>query len=263
MISASIIIPYKKNIKYIFETLDSIKRQSLKEFEIILVYDDEDLKDFEKIQVYMNNNFGRFKNYKIIINKKNLGAGRSRNKGIHFAKGKYIAFIDSDDVWEVSKLKDQINFMKENNLKISHTSYFIINENSKKISARTAKKKLTYNELILSCDIGLSTVMIERDFLILHSLKFPKIATKEDYVLWLRIIILVRKIQGLDKQLTSYRKRKNSLSSNLKTSLINGYLVYRKYMGFSVFKSLFYLFLLSLNFLKKKIIDDLYNNYQF
>ena len=80
---------------------------------------------------------------------------------------------------------------------------------------------------------------------------FPKIKTKEDYVLWLKIIQKIKTIIGIDIKLTCYRKTKGSLSSNKLLSLMNGYTVYRNYMNFGVIKSLFYLFLLSINSLKK------------
>ena len=88
-----------------------------------------------------------------------------------------------------------------------------------------------------------------------NKLLFPGIKTKEDYVLWLRIIKKIKTIRGLDIKLTYYRKTKGSLSSNKLLSLINGYKVYRNYMNFGVIKSLFYLYMLSINSLKKIIIN--------
>jgi teichuronic acid biosynthesis glycosyltransferase TuaG len=137
----------------------------------------------------------------------------------------------------------------------SHTSYNIINENNKIISSQFAKKKIIFQDLIKSCDVGLSTVVLSSSLLNKNKLFFPRIKTKEDYVLWLKIVKKIKTIRGLNIKLTYYRKTKGSLSSNKLISLINGYKVYRDYMNYGVTKSLFYLFILSINSLKKRVIN--------
>ena len=220
----SVVMPYFKKINFFEQAYYSVQNQSYKNFEIIIIYDDPYKKDLENLKKIVKK-----KNTKIIINKKNLGAGASRNKGIKIAKGQYIAFIDSDDLWKKDKIKLQIKFMIENNCNFSHTSYSVINKNKKFIGIRKAKKKLSFNKLLNSCDIGLSTVIINKK--ILKKLKFPKIKTKEDFVLWLNIS-KKHEIIGLNKNLASWRKLDNSLSSNLKQKLIDGFRVYYIYMSF-------------------------------
>ena len=107
--------------------------------------------------------------------------------------------------------------------------------------------------MIKSCDIGLSTVVLNLNFVTTNKLYFPKIETKEDYVLWLKIINKIKTIRGINKKLTHYRKTKNSLSSNKIIGLLNGFKVYREYMSYGLIKSLFYLTLLSLNYIKKNL----------
>ena len=114
---------------------------------------------------------------------------------------------------------------------------------------------MIFKDLIKSCDIGLSTVIVSSSLLSKDKLMFPRIKTKEDYVLWLQIVKKIKTIRGLDIKLTYYRKTKNSLSSNKLLSLINGYKVYRNYMNYGLIKSLIYLFILSINSLKKMIIN--------
>ena len=154
----SIIIPYYKKIKYFKKTYLSALNQNFKNFEIIIIYDDENLSDLTKLKKIIK----KKKNVKIIINKKNLGAGQSRNKGIAVAKGDFLAFIDSDDVWKKNKLTQQIKFMKKNNYFLTHTSYNIINNKNNILSNRKAATKLNYKNLLESCDIGLSTVIINK-----------------------------------------------------------------------------------------------------
>ena len=155
----SIIIPYYKKRKFIKETLESVFNQSYKLNEVILIYDDvnrEDLSYIKKITLK--------KKIKIILNKVNLGVALSRNKGINQSRGQYLAFIDSDDVWHKHKIKYQINFMKKNNYQISHTSYQIIDKFVNITEKRKAAKKITYNDLLYSCDIGLSSVVIKKKY---------------------------------------------------------------------------------------------------
>ena len=119
MPSVSIILPYYKKINYINNTIKSVLNQTYQDFEIILVYDDTQLEDLQKIKKEFQNN----SKIKIIINKENLGAGISRNKGIENANGEIIAFIDSDDTWHPEKLAKQINFMRKNNYDFTFCNY--------------------------------------------------------------------------------------------------------------------------------------------
>ena len=226
---------------------------------MIIVYDKNYKKNLEKIKIFLKkkNYFKKF-NVKIINNKKNFGAGESRNIAIRKSNSKYIAFLDSDDMWSKDKLKIQVKYMEKQNILFSHTSYNILNSNNKIVSSRSAKKKIIFQDLITSCDIGLSTVILKSSLLNKNKFLFHRIKTKEDYVLWLKIIKKIKTIRGLDVKLTYYRKTEGSLSSNKLLSLINGYKVYRDYMNFGIIKSLFYLFLLSINSLKKIVVNYFY-----
>ena len=255
----TIIIPYKNNLRYLFLALNSVFNQSYKNFKLIIIYDNIYKIDLEKIKTFLKKKkYLKKHNIKIIVNKKNFGAGESRNIGIRKSNTKYIAFLDSDDVWSKNKLKIQIDYMEENNISFSHTSYNIINASNKILSSQIAKNKIIFKDLIKSCDIGLSTVILKSSLLHRNKIFFPRIKTKEDYVLWLKIVKKIKTIKGLDVKLTYYRKTKGSLSSNKLISLINGYNVYRDFMNYGIIKSLFYLFILSINSLKKKTASYLY-----
>tara|TARA_E500000178_G_C16815380_1_gene658923 strand:- start:167 stop:913 length:747 start_codon:yes stop_codon:yes gene_type:complete len=244
----SVIIPYYKKRNFVKNTIVSVINQSYDYFEILIIYDDTNLNDFEFLK-----EISKLDNrIKIINNKKRLGAGPSRNKGIEQSKGKYIAFIDADDVWAQDKLKDQISFMKKNNHQISHTSYFIVNEKKKIIGQRKARDLLSINEVLKSCDIGLSTVIIEKEVIKKTNTKFPQLATKEDFVFWLTLLKKNYKFYAYDSNLTNWTDSKNSLSSSIIQKLLDGFKVYNYYMNFNIIKSLYYLICLSLNYLKKK-----------
>ena len=244
----SVIIPYYKKRNFVKECVVSVINQSYDNLEILIIYDDTNLNDYEFLQEISKLD----KRIKIINNNKRLGAGLSRNRGIEQSSGKYIAFIDADDTWAPNKLKDQISFMKKNNYQISHTSYFIINEKKKIIGQRKARDLLSINEVLKSCDIGLSTVIIEKKVITKTNTKFPKLVTKEDFVFWLKLLEKNYKFYAYDSNLTNWTDSKNSLSSSTIQKLFDGFKVYNSYMHFNIIKSLYYLICLSLNYLKKK-----------
>ena len=242
----SIIVPYYKKKFFISRCLRSIYKQSYSNYEVILIYDDDDIKEYQYIMSFKKT----YRKLRIIKNNKRRGAGQSRNVGIQSAKGGFIAFLDSDDVWHTEKLKIQITLMKKNNWAISHTSYKIIDRNN--IITKTRKAKdLNFSNLIKSCDVGLSSVIMKKS-LFNNKIKFPNLKTKEDYVLWLKVARKGIIIQSIDKVLMKWQKSNNSLSSNTLRKLFDGYSVYRIYMNFSMIKSLYSLLVLSLNFLVKK-----------
>ena len=243
----SVIIPYYKKKEYITSSINSVLNQTYKNLELIIIYDDlnkEDLSLLKKIKK-------KDKRIKIFINKRNLGAGKSRNKGIKLSKGIFIAFLDSDDLWKKNKLTKQIFFMKKNGIDVSHTSYDIINSKNKIIGSRNAKD-MSHKLLLKSCDVGLSTVILKKK-IITNKIKFANIKTKEDYVLWLKITLNNNKIFALEDNLTKWRKLDESLSSAKLQKFCDGYLVYRKYMNFNLLKSFVYLLLLSFNYFLKDI----------
>ena len=238
----SVIIPYFKKKEYIADTLNSVLSQTYKNLEILIIYDDKEKKDLKFIEGFINLD----KRISLIINEKSLGAGLSRNIGISKSKGKYISFIDADDIWKKDKLELQIKFMKEKNYLISHTNYEIIDKENNILSLRTARDFNTVNDLLRSCDIGLSSVILRKEILNEECL-FENLKTKEDFVLWLKILKKNIKIGALQKNLMYWRKLNNSLSSSVIQKIRDGYYVYNKFMKFNLLKSLFFLFLLSVN----------------
>ena len=148
-----------------------------------------------------------------------------------------------------NKLKKQLKFMTENKISVSHTSYEIIDKFGKKIGQRNAKEYLDYNSILPSCDIGLSTVIIEKK--ILKNFKFPSTKTKEDYILWLKLTKKKYNFYGYQNSLTKWRKLDNSLSSSTYQKLVDGFKVYNKYLKLNLIISFIYLIRLSINFLLK------------
>jgi teichuronic acid biosynthesis glycosyltransferase TuaG len=244
---ASVIMPYYRKKSYFTEAYYSALNQNIKNIEIIIIYDDRDHSELNFIKNIIKNK----KNTKLIINKKQLGVGVSRNVGINIAKGKYICFLDCDDVWKRNKLSYQIKFMEKNFLDFTHTSYSVINQNGKLLYSLKAKKEMMYKNLILSCDVALSTVVMKRD--IFKNYKFTKITTKEDYLLWLQLSKNNIKIIGIDKIFTYWRKVSNSLSSDIWRKIKDAFKIYYIYEKKSFVMSIINVFFLSFFSLNKKI----------
>jgi teichuronic acid biosynthesis glycosyltransferase TuaG len=241
----SIIMPYYKKKSFFLESINSAINQTYKNTEIIIIYDDTDLTDLKYIYEIKKLD----SRIRVIKNDHNIGAGLSRNLGILNSRGSYIGFLDCDDLWVSKKIEKQINFMKKKKISFSYTSYDVINFKNQFIKTKNVSNKITFNELLLNCEIGLSTVMLDRN-LINEECKFPNIKTKEDFVLWLKISKKTS-LYGINLPLTKWRKLKKSLSSNSLQKLIDGFKVYNKYMKFGYMKSVYYLMILSINFLKK------------
>jgi len=247
MNKVSIIIPYFKKKNYINFTLSSVLTQTYKNIEVLIIYDDPNKKDLDLIKKLKKKD----KRVRLIINKNNIGPGYSRNKGLKMAKGNYVAFLDADDVWKRKKLENQILFMKKNNINFSYTSYNQIDKNGKKIKTIFAPKHQTYENLLKDCRIGLSTVVIKKKIL-KSNFRFSKLRTKEDLFLWIQLSKKYNLI-GYNKVLSDWRKLDNSLSSNTTQKILDGFRLYYQYVGFNIFKSIYYLVLLSVNFIKKNI----------
>ena len=219
----SIIIPYYKKKKFFKETISSINNQRYKDYEVIVIYDDEDISelDFVKKAVLP------IKKKKIIINRKNLGVGLSRNKGIKISKGNFIAFCDADDKWSPNKLFEQINFMNKKKLNFSHTSYKIIDNESKVIgSFRIDKKMIKISKDRLSPVVTISVEsfeplfaaelskrLIEKSGQIQNQLRTNRVRQKRLFIEE-RLKIVSGEMKKMEKELRDFREYNRNLSSS-------------------------------------------------
>ena len=208
----SIIMPSYNTGNFIKETIDSVINQTYSNWELIIVDDCSN----DNTEEVVNNI--KDKRIKWMKNEVNSGAAVSRNKALKVANGRYIAFLDSDDLWKKDKLEKQIRFMKENNYYFSYTNYIEIDENSnlngKKI---TGPKKITRNGMFNYCWPGCLTVMY--DVSKIGLIQIEDIKKNNDYAIWLKIC---KKVDCylLNEDLAMYRKRKGSISNQSYITLI-------------------------------------------
>lgn len=204
----SIITPVYNAERYIKQAIDSVISQTYESWELILVDDcSQDssrliIEEYSKLEKRIN----------FISLKNNKGVATARNAGIQLAKGKYIAFLDSDDLWLPQKLERQISFMYKQNASMSFTAYELINEYGEKLNKIVdVPAFVDYRGLLKGNVIGCSTVMIDREKI--NNFQFP-ILKHEDYVAWLKLLKNNLSACGLNEVLVYYRKVNNSLSAN-------------------------------------------------
>lgn len=232
----SIITPAYNSEKYIASTLESVIQQTYKNWELLII-DDCSIDSTAKIvQSYMEKD-KRIRYYKL---DKNSGAAIARNKAIEHAKGKYLAFLDSDDIWFPDKLRKQINYMKKYDYNFTCTSYTKIDEQGNYLNHIVeANIKSNYDGLLKKCP-GNSTVIYNAGRL--GKFKIPDIKKRNDYVMWLQVIKKENYLYGIEEPLSSHRVRPNSISSNKINLLSYHWKVYREIEQLSFFKSIYLIF---------------------
>ncbi len=254
----SVITPVYNGEKSISYTIESVLNQTLKDFEMIIVDDLSDDKTKEIVMKYAKND-SRIRFYTL---KEKGGASAARNLAIEKSKGRYIAFLDGDDLWKKDKLEKQVSFMQENDIAFSYTDYEYIDENNKGINIfRECPKKMSYFRMLLGDSVGCLTVMYDSKKV--GRISIPKIEKRNDYALWCRILKKVKLGYKYDEILSMYRKLDGSLSSGKKSSLLKyHYKMHREINNFNPIVSLFFTGTNGVNYIinkkirEKKIIGD-------
>ena len=245
----SVIVPTFNSSQYVEKTISSVCEQSYQNWELILV-DDCSTDDTVSIARSLALVDPRIQVYEMEINS---GAGPARNYAIQRSRGKYIAFLDSDDWWEPEKLYAQIAHMEAFSLEICYTSYRIVNSggnNTGKIYR--AKKILNQSDYMKDTIIGFSTAVINRD-LVEGELKMPPLRTRQDTSFWISLLGTGLKAFPLDLVLTNYRVHSDSLSSNKFKAAKTVWWLYRKYHKFTWRGSIYYFAHYVFNTLKKRL----------
>lgn len=229
----SIITPLYNSEKYIAETIESVLAQTYSNWEMIIVDDCSKDNSTKIVEEYQKKD-RRIKLYRNEINK---GVSYTRNRAIDLSQGKYIAFLDSDDLWKKEKLEKQIKFMEEKNVVLSYTAYEKINEDGSKRGEVRVPDKLDYEELLKNCLIGFLTPIYRKEEL--KDFKFIN-SKAEDYIFWLSILKRINYAYGLNEILASYRVLNNSRSSNKIDIVKFHWKIYRKIEKLSLQRSIYY-----------------------
>ncbi|MFV7759053.1 glycosyltransferase family 2 protein [Shewanella algae] len=227
----SIVMPTYNSYSTVADSIESVLRQSYRNWELIIVDDHSHDGTWELISQYATNYEGIF----VFQNKVNRGAGISRNFAIRKAKGRFIAFLDSDDLWLEDKLSKQISFMLDNNYYFTYTYYRRFTD-GKLLELVRAPLSTTYKKLVYSNVIGCLTAIYDVSYL--GKRYMPSIRKRQDMGLWLDILKDIPEAYCLPVELARYRVG-TGMTSNKFSVLSYQWCFYREVLGLGFFRSLF------------------------
>ena len=224
----SIITPTFNAEKYIRDTLQSVLNQSYQNWEMILI-DDASTDQTVKI---INDFAEKDVRFKLLKLSKNCGNGFARNAALEKATGKYIAFLDADDLWFPLKLEKQIQFLKANNSPFTFSFYDCIDEEGNSLDRRVeAPINLTYDELFFCNYVGNLTAIYDADYF--GKITLEATQKRQDWRLWLTILKQIQSTKPVPESLAFYRIRKDSVSSSKFKLIKHNFGVYREFHGFN------------------------------
>lgn len=220
--SVSIVIPLYNCEKFLAEALDSIIAQTLSDWEAILVDDCSADKSANIAQLYV----GQDKRFRLFRQPENRGAAMARNKALSEARGRFIAYLDSDDYWLPEKLERQVAFMEKHGYGACFTSYETVNEDGSHRNFVHVDGEVNYDIFLkkpptCSHTIMFDTAMVDRSLLVM-----PDIRKRQDAATWLQVVKGYGPLQGLDEVLACNRKRPGSLSSNKLSAVRSTWMLY-------------------------------------
>jgi len=246
----SIISPSYNSEKFIHDTIKSVLAQTYSFWELIIVDDNSTDNSIKIIEQYAKTDA----RIKLLINPTNKGAAFSRNKALEHSRGRFIAFLDSDDIWEPEKLKFQIDFMIKHDCSISFTEYACFNEDlSKKLYIIHVPESIDYRGYLKNTIIGMSTSMIDKAKV--GKFGFFDLRTRQDTYLWITLLKNGHIAHGIQKCLAKYRARKTSISSNKIKAARQVWFLYHNLEQMNFFRAVYYFAFYVYNTLKKRILN--------
>lgn len=242
----SIIIAAYNCDKFISQTIESVLIQTYDNWEMIIV-NDKSIDNTENIIKEYSQKDNRIR---LINLDKNFGAAVARNTALENAKGRFIAFLDSDDRWKKDKLKKQLEFMIQNKYGFTFTSYeYIKDENNGKGKEFKVPQSLNYSQALKNTVIGCLTVVIDKN--IIGDFRMPLIRRGQDNLTWLMILKKGHVAYGFNENLAEYRRVEGSLSNSKVKALKRQWNNYRNVIKLPLHKCLYYYFFYVTNNVKK------------
>lgn len=231
----SIIVPVYNAENFIKETMDCVLAQTYAHWELLLVEDCSNDNTVTLIQRYMEETGDP--RIRLIRQPSNLGAASARNRGLKEAGGRYISYLDADDLWVPQKLERELAFMKEKDAAFAFTGYEFADENGRGTGKVVhVPETLTYRQALSNTTIFTTTVMFDTEKLPPKQLEMP-IVKSEDTALWFKVLRSGVTAYGLDENLVKYRRAGRSLSSNKLEALRRIWNLYRRTEGLGMLSS--------------------------
>lgn len=229
----SIVVPVYNAGTYLGETIEAVQSQTFQQWELLLVDDCSCDNSRELIMRYAEQDT----RIRLIARSRNAGAAEARNTGIEEAKGRYLAFLDADDLWLPNKLKRTFEFMEEHRAAFVFTSYAFGDEQARSTGKIVhVPESLTYKRALSRTVIFTSTVMFDREKIPAELIKMPLVKS-EDTACWWQILRTGCVARGLDEMLVIYRRPEHSLSSNKLEAIKRIWHLYRQVEHLPLIKS--------------------------
>ncbi|WP_255424493.1 glycosyltransferase family 2 protein [Apibacter sp. HY039] len=243
--SISIITASYNSEKYLSDTIRSVINQTDTDWEWLIVDDNSSDNSVNLIKSIKDQRI------KLIESNQNYGAAKARNIGLKLAKGRFITFIDSDDIWLPDFLTTTKNFLLNNNEELVYSSYKRYDEQlNPLLSDFIAEDHITYERILYNCPMPMLTTMYDSQRI--GKILIPEnVYKREDYALWINVLKIVSEARAIVKPLAVYRIRENSYSRNKFKIAYYQFLVYYNFLKLSLPKSIYYTIQWSLNGLKK------------
>lgn len=230
----SIITPLYNSSDYLETAIQSVISQTYRNWEMIIVDDCSKDDSLEKAQRYA----ALDARIKVLQLAKNSGAAAARNAAIEISKGRFIAFLDSDDLWEFNKLERQIQYMLINDVDFSYTAYEKIDENGKAFSVMGVPQIVSYVDLLKTNCIGCLTVIYDTKKI--GKVYMPINTKREDYATWLAILKKIDYAYGMNEVLAQYRVYDSQTSSKKAKMAKENWRLYRDVEKLGLLKSVYY-----------------------
>ncbi|MBU2900549.1 glycosyltransferase family 2 protein [Maribacter dokdonensis] len=230
----SIITPVFNAEFFVRKCVESVLMQSYENWEMIFSDDCSTDRSIEIIKEYAK----KEPRIKLLLSDTNRGAGVARNKAIEYASGRYITFLDSDDFWHKDKLKKQLKFLKEKDIAIAYSQYYIVEGDSNVPKYKICSpKKVNFNKMLCNDYIGFLTLLYDTDKITKQLM--PEIRRRQDWAYKLQLLKDNGFAYGIQEPLAYYRVGNNSLSSNKINLLKYNFAVFHKELGYSKLSSTF------------------------
>lgn len=246
----SIIIPVYNAKKYIRETVDSVRKQAYQNWELLLVEDGST----DGTAAFLEELLKELSDERIrLIAQKNAGAAKARNRGLKEATGRFVGYLDADDLWSPDKLEKQLAFMEEKEAAFSFTGYEFADETGKG-SGKIVRvpETISYKQALQNTTIFTSTVLFDTEKIEKEKLEMP-IIKSEDTALWFKVLRQGYTAYGLNENLVRYRRVGGSLSANKLEALRRIWNLYRKAEGLSVPYSLYNFFFWAVRAVRRRV----------
>lgn len=231
----SVIMPAYNAERSIGESIRSVQRQTICDWELLVIDDCSKDKTVEIVSAMAQQD----PRIRLYSNEVNSGVAKSRNRALSLSRGKYVAFLDSDDTWHPEKLKVQMDSLESTGADISYTSYAIVDAaGNKKCRDYLVQETVPFEQMLRENMFGCSTVMMTRELGAVH--RFEEDFFHEDYVLWLKILQSGSKAVGIREVMVDYFFHEDSKAGNKWNAALQRWKIYREYLHFSTAKSAWY-----------------------